>query len=84
MKKSDAMLREFVRRISDDDLIYLYVRYKQNLCGDRPEISDRLAVEKNIDKWLQSAVSPDEWFDMLEYVGNFVFKEHDARFGVEV
>ncbi len=57
MKKPDTLVREFVRRISDEDLRFLNTRFRQLLEGDRAQIANILSQDKEIDKWLAAALS---------------------------
>jgi hypothetical protein len=79
MKKLDLMLKEYVSRISSEDLKYLSVRYMQMLFGDRAEIVEKLALDKEVDRWLSCATSADEFFDMVDYAGGHVLRENKRR-----
>lgn len=81
MKKIENVLKEFVRKLSDEDLRYLSVRSTQSLSGDKAELAEFLAKERSIDNWLSSASSCVEWFDMVDMVGDFVKKENSRRYG---
>jgi hypothetical protein len=80
VKKSDTILREYVRKISDDDLRFLNMRFSQTLAGDRAEVAEVLAKDKDVDKWLSSATCAVEWFDMLDQMAEYVQKENTWRF----
>jgi hypothetical protein len=79
MKKPDTLIREFVRRISDEDLRFLNSRFRQNLEGDRASIANLLSQDKEMDRWLASALSANEWFGMLDLIGPQVSKEWKRR-----
>lgn len=79
MKNFDGLLKEYCSRLNDNDLYYLDSRYSQFLCGDRADISNFLSQSKDIDKMLSSAENSDEFFDMIDKIGEFVKKECDAR-----
>lgn len=77
--KADAVVKEYVKRISDDDLSYLGIRYKQGLCGDKAEIALKLAEDEELDRWLSSSISADEWFEMVDSIGECVKSEYNRR-----
>lgn len=74
MKNFDGLLKEYCSRLNDNDLYYLDSRYSQFLCGDRADISNFLSQSKDIDKMLSSAENSDEFFDMIDKIGEFVKK----------
>ena len=77
--KADAVVKEYVKRISDDDLAYLGIRFKQSLCGDRADIALKLAEDEDIDRWLSTSSGADEWFDMLEAISEQIKLEYSRR-----
>ena len=79
MKKTDALLREYVKILSEDQLRWLNTRYTQALFGDRAEITECLSTDRELDKWLQSANGADELFNLLDQMGEFVKKEAKKR-----
>lgn len=79
MKKVSVNLNEYVRRLSDGDLSFLRARFVQNLCGDRAEVLSFLSRDREIDRWLSTAVGGDELFDMLETLSEYVLDEYDRR-----
>lgn len=80
MKNIDSMLKEYVRRLNDDELRFLFSRYSQLLCGDRAEVVDFLSQTKDIDRWLSSATSSFELFNMVDEVGELVSEIYNGRF----
>jgi hypothetical protein len=79
MKKVNVNLNEYVRRLSDGDLSFLRARFVQNLCGDRADVLNLLSRDREIDRWLATAVGGDELFDMLETLGEHICDEYDRR-----
>lgn len=79
MKNVDVSLKEYCSKLKEDDLFYLHSRYTQYLTGDRADISNFLSQSKDIDRWLAAAESSDEFFDMLDKIGEYVVKEFDSR-----
>lgn len=79
-KNYESLVKEYVRRISDDELNYLNIRYVQNLFGDKAEVAHCLSRDKQIDKLLAAATDAEDWFDIVDYIGEYVNKEHAYRF----
>ena len=80
MKNIDTMLKEYVRRLNDDDLRYLFSRYSQLLCGDRADAINFLSQAKDVDRWLSSASSSFELFNMVDELGELVTEAYNAKF----
>ena len=75
MKNSDTLLKEYVRRLTDEDVRFLFSRFSQMLFGDRAEIVDFLSQTRDIDRHLQSATSSYELFNMVDAIGDLAKKE---------
>ncbi len=78
--KSENSLREFARRLSEEDLKFLFIRFNQMLGGDRGDIVEFLSRFNDIDKWLRTSVGADELFEMLGQVGDSVKSEYTRRY----
>ena len=79
----NTILKEYVERLSEDDIIYLGIRFKQNLCGDRAEIAKKLSSDIVIDEWLCLARSSKEWYNMVDNVGMSIGKEYDQKLALK-
>lgn len=79
MKKVESVLVEYVRRLSDEDLAFLRMRFVQNLHGDRADIANFLSRDAEVDRWLRSAASAEEFFDALQNAGDCAMKEFERR-----
>jgi len=79
MKRPETILREYVRRLSDDDVRSLTEQLSQKLQSDRAHAAAILSRDRDVDRWLGSAASADEWFDMMDTVQTFVEQEHSRR-----
>lgn len=79
----DNYLREYVKKLPNDDAIYLGVRYMRNLCGDRADIANFLSKNHEIDTWLSGANDADEWYNMLDMIGTHVIKDYKKRVGMD-
>jgi hypothetical protein len=76
---NDSNLREYTKILSDADISYLYVRFQQRLGGDMGEISEVLARSREIDRWLASAKSFDEWDEMFERLARIISEAYKNR-----
>lgn len=80
MKKPiDTYLKEYCRRLSDDNLKFLNQRFTQKLLGDTAEVVDFLSSTKEIDKWFSSASSCEDFYDMLDHLQLIIEKEDETR-----
>lgn len=80
MKKSiDVYLKEYCHRLSDEDFRYLHQRATQKLFGDTAEILNFLCKTKELDKWLSSASSCQDLYNMLDLFGSVIEKEEETR-----
>lgn len=82
MKNMDTYLKEYAKKLSNDDSAYLGIRYLRNLFGDRAEIANFLSKNSEIDVWLKGANDADEWFNMVDMVGEHVVKDYKKRVGM--
>lgn len=72
-------MREIFKRYNDEDLKFMQGRVNYNFGGDRAELINFLSLNKDIDKWLDSAVDSDELFDMIDLVSGVIKKEASRR-----
>jgi len=79
MKKPDVYLKEYCQRLSDDNLKFLAGRLNQRLSGDVAEVLDFLCNVREIDRWLGSAQTSGDLFDMIDLVHTSVVREYDRR-----
>lgn len=79
MKKPDVLLREYVTRLSDEELDYLYLRFSQRIAGDISEALTLVQKNHEVDRWLCSANSAVEFFDMVDKLAEFVEIETKRR-----
>lgn len=81
--KAEAIVREYVKRLSDDDLMYLGVRFKQNLFGDKADVAEKLSQDEEIDRLLSTSTCSEELFAMFDLVAACVKMELNRREGDE-
>lgn len=79
MKKNDSFLREYVGRLSDTDLRVLHSYLNQRLQDDLSEAVIFLSQTNEIDRWLASAKSCNDFFDQVDMLGKQVHREQDRR-----
>ena len=79
MKKPELYLKEYCQKLSDDQLKFVGQRLSQRLSGDLAEVFDYFKEIKEIDRWLLSASTCDELFDMIDLVDSSCQKEMDKR-----
>jgi len=73
------VLREYVRKLTNEQIDFLRIRFRQRLCGDLGNIANELAKDPDIDAWLSESTSADEWFQMVDKLSVFVDKESERR-----
>lgn len=81
MKKYTDVLREYAKRLNDDDLKYLNMRLTHRLGGDVGEAIEFMQRNQEIDRWLSSAGNATDFFDMLDSIDSSVQQEVKKRFG---
>ena len=79
MKKPDASVREYLRRLPDDEVQFLSGRIGQKLGGDLGLAAELLQRDSSIDKMLQSLDSAEEWFDVVDRIGELAQYEISNR-----
>jgi len=79
MKKVETLLKEYVTKLSDDNLKYLDARFGQRLCGDLAEALALMSQTHDIDRWLSSAKGANEFYDMLDLAAKYVEREYNKR-----
>lgn len=82
MKKPDIYLKEYCQRLSEDNLKFLAGRLSQRLSGDIAEVLDFLGNVKEIDRWLSSAHTCNDLFNMIDLVHASVMRECEKRGGI--
>ncbi len=79
MKKPETILREFVSRLSLDNLKYLNMRLNQRIGSDMSEAIDLMAGSQDVDKWLATARTCDDFYDMVDLAQSYVERELHRR-----
>jgi len=73
------VLKEYFKKLTDEQLNFLRVRFRQRLCGDLSDIAVELAKDPDVDAWLKESTSADEWFQMVDRLGVCVDREVNRR-----
>ena len=68
VQRQDAVVKEYVRRLSDEDLSAIIERSSQPIRGDRADISFLFQKDKEIDRWLMQSKGAFDWFDRVEMI----------------
>ena len=68
VQRQDAVVKEYVRRLSDEDLSAIIERSAQPIRGDRADISLLFQKDKEIDRWLIQSKGAFDWFDRVEMI----------------
>jgi hypothetical protein len=79
MKKPEVLLKEYVGKLSEENLVFLQSRFEQRLQGDLAECLVLLAKTTEIDKFLNTAKSSDEFYEFIDLVAEYVKKEFKKR-----
>lgn len=79
MRKVEVLLRDYVSKLSLDNLRFLTERLNDRYSGDLAEALDFLAKNSELDRWLSSAKSGVELFEMIELIQEYVTKEFSRK-----
>jgi len=75
-------LKEYARKLSDDDLHYLHLRFSQRIGADVAEAIELIQQNADMDYWLSLAKTSTDFFDMIDIVDNGIQSEMKRRFAV--
>lgn len=79
MKKPEVIVREYVSKLSDDNLSFLETRLTERYGGDVSEALELIGRSSELDKWLSTAKSGHEFFDMIDSITDCIDKEAKKR-----
>jgi hypothetical protein len=80
MKKPEFIVREYVGKLSDENLRFMQTRLQNRLAGGVAAAVDYLSAVPEVDKWLSTAKSGDEFFEMVGLVTDHVERETKRRY----
>lgn len=75
MKKLEIAIKEYVSKLSEDDLQFVHSRCNQLLFNDRPDVLNFMSKHKDMDRILTSIESAEELFDCIDLIGSVTQKE---------
>ena len=75
MKDLRSVVREYAQNISEGQLEVLTLRLTQKLQGDVAYVLDVMSGDKNIDSFLSSANSADEFFYTIDQITQVLQQE---------
>lgn len=78
-KESNLVVKEYVQKISNDDLNYILERLDQPMYGDRADLALFFEKDLDLDKWLSKSKSAEDWFDKLDIVQESAIMELSKR-----
>lgn len=79
MKKYD-ICKDFVRKLSDENLRYFKSKLAQRLGGDVGEVVEFVQKNSEMDRWLGSARNAEEYFDMIDHLDDMIESEIEKRY----
>lgn len=79
MKKTETIVKDYIVKLSFDDLKFLSVRFDERIGSDLSEATEFLSRSLEIDRWLQTARSATEFYDMLDEIQYHVDNEISKR-----
>ena len=78
--KKNPIVTEFVQKLNDDRLYYLLdFVFKSKPAGYLPDLCDILGDEIDIDHWLKSSLTCEEFFEKIDIIEAAVFLEVASR-----
>lgn len=79
MKKIDTVVKEYVNKLSFDNLKYLVERFSNRIGPDLSECIDFISKNSEVDKLLSSAKSGPELWAVVDLVASYVEREFSKR-----
>lgn len=79
MKKLDNMLKDYVSKLSNENLKFIVERLTTRMSGDMADALDFVAKSNDVDKWLQSAKTCMEFYDMADLLLEYGEREYRKR-----
>lgn len=79
MKKAEVLVKEYVGRLTDENVFFLHSRITQRYANDLSEALEFVSKANDVDKWLCSASSAHEFYSMLDKLEEQLEKEVAKR-----
>ena len=75
-------IKEYARKLSDEDLRFLNMRLSQRIGADVAEAVELLQRNSDVDHWLGLSKSASDFYDMIDTVDVALQTEAKRRFSV--
>ncbi len=72
-------IKEYTRRLSDDDLYFITIRLTQRVGADVAEVVEFLQRNQEVDYWLLGSKDANDFFDMIDAIDNIIQNEFKRR-----
>jgi hypothetical protein len=82
VNKFQDTLKEYAKKLSDDDLRWLNTRLTQRIGGDVGEAIEFMQDSQEMDRWLQLNNSAAEFFEMVDQIDIQLQYELKKRFSL--
>lgn len=79
MKKVDTSVKDYVSKLSFDNLKYLAERFNNRIGSDLSECADFISKSSDMDKLLGAAKNSEEFFAVLDSVAAAIEREFSRR-----
>jgi hypothetical protein len=79
MKKVDTLVKDYVSKLSFDNLRYLAERFHNRIGSDLSECTDFVSKSSDIDRLLAAAKNGEEFFTVLDMVAFAIEREFSRR-----
>jgi hypothetical protein len=79
MKKTASLVREYVRELSVENLSDIVQKWSQKLSRDYADLAYFFQKNRPIDELLRGAQSAEEWFDLVDFIGEAANRELKNR-----
>lgn len=78
-RKDISVIKEYLNKLSDDDIMFMIQRIEQPCCGELASISSIFEKNYEVDKWLCQSKSAQDWFDKIDLIVNIASIELNKR-----
>lgn len=79
MKKAEVLVKEYVGKLTEEQVTFLYSRLTQRYANDMSEALEMVSKTNDMDRWLCSATSAAEFYEMLDKLEQQLQKEVAKR-----
>ncbi len=79
MKKTDYILKDFFSKMNVESLRSLCIKLDQRSGPDLAECLQDFSKSQDLDKWLSSAKSSEDLYDMVDLIQEYAERELDKK-----